>query len=182
VCNSPYLLFIRFSGIGGSKASRPARGRSCRRAWPSRGEGVVRARAVSELTERVTFFFFNHEPRAFHYSVSSSNVFSSSTAYEKMMKPSHSFSNLSTQTRNTSDVKRRTEGTVLDSNQRSAAVQAAKKRRLQASVIDTLVLWTPHKVCGVSAAKGRTELDRATSIIYLAVCAVGERDQPAQDA
>ena len=27
--------------------------------WPSRGGGVVRARAVSELTERVTFFFFS---------------------------------------------------------------------------------------------------------------------------
>ena len=28
------------------------------RVRPSRGEGVVRASAVSELTERVTFFFF----------------------------------------------------------------------------------------------------------------------------
>ena len=38
------------------------------REWPSCGEGVVRASAVSELTERVKFFFLcNHDPRASHY-------------------------------------------------------------------------------------------------------------------
>ena len=37
------------------------------REWPSCGGGVGRASAVSELTERVRVFFFNHEPRAFHY-------------------------------------------------------------------------------------------------------------------
>ena len=46
------------------------------REWPSCGEGVVRASAVSELTERVTFFFFfNHEPRASHYQYQAQTFF-----------------------------------------------------------------------------------------------------------
>jgi len=46
------------------------------REWPSCGEGVVRASAVSELTERVKFFFLcNHDPRASHYQYQAQTFF-----------------------------------------------------------------------------------------------------------
>ena len=45
------------------------------REWPSCGGGVGRASAVSELTERVRVFFFNHEPRAFHYQYQAQTFF-----------------------------------------------------------------------------------------------------------
>ena len=82
MCNSPYLLVIRFSGRGVESVLtlETCAGVLVWRVRPSRGEGVGRASAVSELTERVTFFFFNHEPRAFHYQHQAQNVFSSSTA------------------------------------------------------------------------------------------------------
>ena len=78
------------------------------REWPSCGGGVGRASAVSELTERVRVFFFNHEPRAFHYQYQ---------AHETESQPHK----LAAQTKNSSDVERLTEGTVLDTNQRSEA-------------------------------------------------------------
>ena len=84
------------------------------RVCSSCGEGVVRASAVSELTERVTFFFFQ-----------------SRTSPLKQ--------------KNSSDVERLTEGTVLDTNQRSeAGTDGHVEKTLdgQTSVIDTLVLQT----------------------------------------
>ena len=57
MCNSPYLLVIRFSGRGVESVLtlETCAGVLVWRVWQSCGEGVVRASAVSEMIEEVCF-------------------------------------------------------------------------------------------------------------------------------